>query len=230
MDAIILCGGLGTRLRSVVNGIPKPMAAIGDRPFLSVLLDRLTRVDEIDRVILSTGYLSNVITSYFGNSFNGLRIEYCEEKTALGTGGAIYKAFQMLESSWCMVQNGDTYLDFSVSEIVKSSHWQEKNIIVAKKLEKNSRYGLLVLQNDKVIGFKEKMSENLPGYINAGTYFLRKDLFSQQNQLGEVFSFEKDFLPNAVCATEFYAYKTSGQFIDIGVPEDYFVAQSILKV
>ena len=104
-----------------------------------------------------------------------------------------------------------------------------KNIIVAKKLVQNSRYGMLVLEGDRVIGFKEKINGNSSGYINGGTYFLNKDIFIKEREFERKFSFEIDFLPKAVLDSQYYAYKTNGKFIDIGVPEDYIIAQTILR-
>ena len=140
MEAIVLAGGLGTRLRSVVSDVPKPMAKINGRPFLEVLLNKLVR-NNIERIVLSTGYKGNIIKDYFGTEFNGVKIEYSHEDEPLGTGGAICRALEKIVSNDFFVFNGDTFADIPIDKFVLNEKFRNRDVIFAKVLEKNDRYG-----------------------------------------------------------------------------------------
>ncbi|NOT82076.1 MAG: NTP transferase domain-containing protein [Gallionella sp.] len=225
MEAIILAGGFGTRLRQVVPDLPKPMASVAGRPFLEILLTALARKG-FSRVVLSLGYLSEKVVAYFGDQFAGIELVYEIEDTPLGTGGAIRQALGRCKADHVFVFNGDTYLDVEASDI--EAHWQAHHapIIVARALPDTARYGRLDVVNDRVLGFSEKGLVG-SGLINAGCYVLPRDILDEY-PCGQPFSLEVDFLAKAVTQQRFDAFVTMGHFIDIGIPEDFARAQTEL--
>lgn len=227
MDAIILAGGFGTRLRSVVSDVPKPMAPVGKQPFLSYLLKYLQQYD-INKVILCTGYKHQVIEEYFSSSYNQLHIEYSIEDEPLGTGGAIKKAMSIIDSDNAIILNGDTLFNINLSEFINLHDKENADVTIALKfLNDFDRYGSVVLDGNKIIGFEEK-SYKSSGYINGGVYIINKHLFELYS-LSSTFSFEKEVLESKVAKLNIVGYKSSSYFIDIGIPEDYEKAQTEVK-
>jgi D-glycero-alpha-D-manno-heptose 1-phosphate guanylyltransferase len=225
LEAIVLAGGLGTRLSSVLDGLPKPMAPIGGRPFLEILLNSLLRHD-CQRAILSVGYRSNVIKEYFGDQFGNMRIEYSEEKDPLGTGGAIRQAISGIAGKQCLVLNGDTVVTLDYTAMLREHVvFGSKVSIAVIECADSGRYGSLLINNGIIEKFAEK-SESGSGLINAGVYVLDRDI--NWGAVGEKFSLEKDFLTPFVADLRPHAFLTSGYFIDIGIPEDYARAQKEL--
>jgi len=225
MEAIVLAGGFGRRLQSVVTDLPKPMAPVGGRPFLEILL-RLLAQKVFRRVVLSLGYRAEQISGYFGKQYAGMELAYAIEHEPLGTGGAIRLALSLCSDEPVFVFNGDTFLDLEVEAIMKAWQRDGQPLIVARRVSDTARYGRLRVENDCVIGFNEK-GEGGPGLINAGCYVFHG------NQLDEFvlhtpFSIETDYLVPAVQKKPFACFETEGLFIDIGIPEDYARAQSIL--
>lgn len=222
MDAIVLAGGEGTRLSKVLNGIPKPMAPIGNRVFLEIILRRLKQ-SQVTDVVLSVGYKANVIQQHFGSEFAGIRITYAAETYPLGTGGAIRASLAYVRGARTLVLNGDTYLELDYNRMVESHIMAGRSLsIAAVEVADTSRYGRMLVQQDTVTGFSDKASGG-SGTINAGVYVVEKNLFDLDQS--ESFSFEKDFLARFVSSLRPYAFRTSGYFIDIGIPEDYTRAQ-----
>lgn len=222
-EAIILAGGKGTRLQSVVSNVPKPMALIGEKPFLMLLLQYL-QSQGIEKVVLSVGYMYEIIQETFGESFNGLSISYSIESEPLGTGGAIAKAMTMVESQSILVLNGDSFIKIDLAEIErKIPASKNHSLLVLKEMNNVSRYGSVVLKDEVITAFEEKQFKE-KALINAGVYVLNKDIFKDKN-LPEKFSFEKDFLEKEVEKENLRGIITNGYFIDIGVPEDYQKAQ-----
>lgn len=219
---IILSGGLGTRLRSVIGDLPKPMADISGRPFLEYLLDYLIEND-IKKVIMSVGYKSQNIIKYFGKSYRSINIEYSLEDEPLGTGGAIKKAVNNMENSneIFFVLNGDTFFDVPLEEMI-DFHIQKKSLltIALKPMTECKRYGSVLLDDsNRIIGFIEKgYYKNC--FINGGIYIINKKLFELVN-LPEKFSFEKELLEVFYRKFLFFGKIFDKFFIDIGVPEDY---------
>ena len=222
-EAIILAGGKGTRLQSVVSNVPKPMALIGEKPFLMLLLQYL-QSQGIEKVVLSVGYMYEIIQETFGESFNGLSISYSIESEPLGTGGAIAKAMTMVENQSVLVLNGDSFIKIDLEEIERKIPTSENHsLLVLKEMNNVSRYGSVVLKDEVITAFEEKQFKE-KALINAGVYVLNKDIFKDKN-LPEKFSFEKDFLEKEVEKENLRGIITNGYFIDIGVPEDYQKAQ-----
>lgn len=226
MEAIVLAGGFGTRLRAVVRDLPKPMAPVAGRPFLEILLTSLSHKG-FSHIVLSLGYMANKVVSHFGDNFAGMALTYEIEETPLGTGGAVRQALLRCGNDHVFVFNGDTFLDLEVADV--ETYWQEYHvpIIVAREVPDAARYGRLESVDGRVTGFLEKGLSG-PGLINAGCYVLPVEILDGF-EIGWPFSLEADFLVNAVKSQRFNLFVTSGYFIDIGVPEDYTRAQTELE-
>lgn len=221
MEAIVLAGGLGTRLRGVVPNLPKTMAPVCGRPFLEILLTMLSGKG-FGRVILSLGHMSTTIVEYFGDRFAGMELVYEIESLPLGTGGAVRRALGRCDSDHAFVLNGDTYLDLEVGEI--EAQWQRQRcpIIVAREVPDTSRYGRLSVDNGSVVGFSEK-GRGGRGLINVGCYVFPRDIVERFPKM-ESFSLESDFLAKNAGVLVLQIFISSGYFVDIGVPEDYLRA------
>ncbi len=221
MQAIVLAGGLGTRLRSVVQDLPKPMAPINGKPFLAFVLEYLKK-QGIAEVILSVSYKYELIQEYFKNEFYGIKIYYNIEKELLGTGGAIKDALKFVKNE-VYVLNGDTLFDIDLKKLVLSNN---KICIALKQMQNFDRYGTVNVDDQGfVTSFEEKVFKK-QGLINGGIYLLKRDVFNTFD-LEKKFSFEeflqKNYRNLNAKAKIFYDY-----FIDIGIPEDYnrFIAFS----
>ncbi len=221
-EAIILAGGMGTRLKDIVKDMPKPMASVNGKPFLYHLMSNLKR-QGINHFILSVGYKNQVIKDYFGYEFEGAKISYAVEDTPLGTGGAIKLASTFVYDENFWVINGDTFVGLELNKFyVKTTL---KNISLALvEMENFDRYGIVETDDKKIISFKEKeYSEK--GFINSGIYLMSKDFINTYLPNHKKFSFEKDILEKLVDNIEIGFYKTNSSFIDIGIPEDYYKSQ-----
>ncbi|MCC9166585.1 nucleotidyltransferase family protein [Pontibacter harenae] len=231
-EAIILAGGLGTRLQSVVKDVPKPMAEVAGRPFLDYILYFLSQ-HKVQKAVLAVGYKHEVVQDYYRNLNNtfGIELSYSIETELLGTGGAIFQAAEQIESDHCFVVNGDTFFDVNLNGLAAFAEEKSADIAIAlKRVEHSQRYGhVLYSDSHQITSFKEK-GEVTGAYniINGGIYYMRKDLM-HQFQMPKKFSFEVDFLQNQLHNMKAFGKEFEGQFIDIGVPEDYALAQSVLK-
>jgi D-glycero-alpha-D-manno-heptose 1-phosphate guanylyltransferase len=218
LEAIILAGGFGTRLKKVVADLPKPMAPIHGKPFLAHLLDNLAKKG-FRRVILSVGFMSEKIIDYFQDNYSGIDLFYSVEQIPLGTGGAVRLALEKATQDHVYVINGDTYLDFEIDEIESLWNKNHRPIIVGVNVENTSRYGRLEIFDGRVVSFQEKDFIK-SGPINAGCYIFRR--IQLRNFVGkDQFSLERDFLMKEVVTEEFSYFFSRGKFIDIGIPEDY---------
>lgn len=226
MEAIILAGGFGTRLSHIVTDVPKPMAPVKNKPFLEYIMEYLI-VQGITKVILATGFKSEVISDYFGNSYKGLRILYSKEESPLGTGGALKKAIALCESDYIFIINGDTYFDVSLKDMMMFHLGEKASITIsAKKMFNYSRYGTLLCKDSLVNAFQEKrLTEE--GLINGGIYLLNKSILDNIDK--DVFSLEKDVFEAQIECIRIVAYESNGYFIDIGIPEDYYKAQEVFN-
>jgi len=228
IEAVILAGGEGKRLRAVVSDVPKPMAEIAGQPFLWWLMTQLNR-QQVGRVILSVGYKAEVIHDYFGDTFGGLEIGYSVETEPLGTGGAIRLALEKARESRVIVLNGDTYTDVDLQSLIRAFESSETDLAIGVTyLSDIARYGAVVIDEkmNTVIGFEEKQGVSA-GYINAGVYCLPQNIFLK-HLVPTRFSFERDFLAKQLKALRPVAFSGIRAFIDIGVPEDYARAQTLI--
>lgn len=227
--AIVLAGGLGTRLRSVVSDIPKCMALVNGKPFLEFVLHYLEK-QNIKKVILSIGYKKEVIIDHFGSRWKNLELEYCIEDEPLGTGGAIKKAADLITEPSFFVLNGDTLFDVDLNALANMQVSKKAAAVLAlRKVENVSRYGSVECNsNHRINAFVEKGEKQGIGLINGGIYCIDKDSF-QKKQLPEKFSIEKDYFQKYLKEMHLYGIEFSSYFIDIGIPEDYSKAQLELK-
>ena len=218
-EAIILAGGLGTRLKGVISDIPKPMAPVANKPFLVYILDYL-KEQGIERVILSVGYKYEVIEDFFGNNYKGMELLYSVENNPLGTGGGIRLAIDKLNTNETFVINGDTFFDVNLEQQEKIAFVEKSNLCLAlKPMSKFDRYGSVAVENNIITSFVEKQFvEN--GLINGGVYWLKKSFLESFNS-GQKFSFEQDLMEKQVINGTLSAYVSDTYFIDIGIPEDY---------
>lgn len=226
MQAIVLAGGLGTRLRGVVPDRPKPMAPVGGRPFLAWLLDSLV-AGGFERVVLAVGYRHELIQAHFGGAWRGMALDYSVETQPLGTGGAIRLAAGGIDRAPVFVLNGDTYLELDYRAMLDAHRAGAERMTVAVcRVDDVGRYGALEVRDGYIRGFTEKGGSG-PGLINGGTYLL-SDAVVQRLPRDESFSFEQRVLVGALDDIRPAAFVTPGLFIDIGVPEDYARVQQLL--
>jgi D-glycero-alpha-D-manno-heptose 1-phosphate guanylyltransferase len=225
MEAIVLAGGLGTRLRTVVPDLPKPMAPVAGRPFLAWILDRLADAD-FRRAVLAVGYRHEVIRDHFRLDYRGVELVYSVEDAPLGTGGAMRLALGYVTGSPVFVLNGDTYLDvdYVAMSAAHAAHGVALSVAVVR-VPDVSRYGSLEIEDDRISGFLEKGSHG-PGYINAGVYLVDAGLLAGI-PAGTPYSFEQELMVPGVSMLRPLAFRSDGLFIDIGVPEDYERAQGL---
>lgn len=223
-EAIILAGGMGTRLKSIITEIPKPMAPVGSRPFLEIILDNLSD-QGIEHVILSVGYKHEVISNHFGNRYADIKIDYAIEIEPLGTGGAVSLALDQLDSNQFFMMNGDTLFDVNLQALSNFHKKNQSDISIAlKPVSNQNRYGLVrVDSNSKIVEFAEKQPID-KGLINGGIYATSKT-FIESLSLPTKYSWEKEVLEKQTSLARMYGYETDSYFIDIGIPSDYSKAQ-----
>jgi len=227
-EAIILAGGLGTRLRDAVPDLPKCMAPVAGRPFLSYVIDYL-RMQGIERFVFSLGYKSDIIEEFLQKEYPTLDYTSVVEQEPLGTGGAIHLAIQKAFSKNVVVANGDTLFKISLHDLFKTHHDNDAECTLALKPMQNfDRYGKVdISDNATIISFREKQFY-IDGLINGGIYVLNREKFLLRS-LPQKFSFEKEYLETFCREGKFYASIQNGYFIDIGIPQDYQRAQLELQ-
>lgn len=226
MQAILLCGGMGTRLRSVVADRPKPMADICGKPFLQYLLEML-RDKGITEVIFALGYMGEMIEAYFqdGSGF-GLKIAYSYEKEPLGTGGAIRNALPKILEEEVLVLNADTYFPMDYQGLYRFHQENAGDFSLATRaVEDISRYG--AVRRDaagRILAWNEKLEDggqkSLAGEINGGIYVMKKSLIAEIPEGKQ--SLEQDCIPKWLSeGKRIFGLPFHGYFMDIGIPEDY---------
>jgi D-glycero-alpha-D-manno-heptose 1-phosphate guanylyltransferase len=230
--AIILAGGKGTRLQSVVSEVPKPMAPINGLPFLEIQINYWIS-QGVNNFILSVGYKNEVIVNHFGSKFNGAVIKYTIEKIPLGTGGAILKAIAENNiTEPFLLLNGDTYFDVSVKHLHEFHSKKGSNFTFSVfKSDNTSRYlGLNVDSNMKIISSDLIIEEIGIKYVNGGVYIINPKIFDNlEFEPNKQISLESEVIPRLICNNiSLYACEFDTKFIDIGIPDDYFNAQTFL--
>lgn len=226
--AIILAGGLGTRLRETVPDLPKCMAPVGGRPFLAYVIDYL-RSQNVQQFIFSLGYQSQIIKDYLQKEYATLDYAVVVEEEPLGTGGAMQLAIQKTNAKNVLITNGDTLFKIHVEQLFSFHQNQNAECTMALKATQNfDRYGVVETnENGKIISFKEKKFYQ-QGLINGGVYILSREKFLSHS-FPDKFSFEKDYLEKFYKEGKFYGSVQNRYFIDIGIPEDYRKAETDLK-
>ena len=218
---LVLAGGFGTRLRSLVSDVPKPLAPVAGQPFL-VHLIRHWVVQGVNDFIFLLHYESQKIESMLGelscrNEFSGVTFRVVVENTPLGTGGAILNAIDILSiNDGFLVANADTWLGSGVEELAA----MKSPALAAVEVSNSQRYGTLKFEGDKISVFKEKLDSIGHGHINSGLYHLLPEIFSEF-AVGSSFSIETDVFPSLVSSRKLEVVKLDVSFIDIGIPEDY---------
>ena len=230
MEVIILAGGLGTRLRSVVDKVPKCMAPVAGKPFLWYILKYLTRYN-VTHVILSVGYLREVIYKWIDEVRNEFpfAFDYAVEKVPLGTGGGIRLALQQSVANEVIILNGDTFFDVNLIHLMEEHRRMDSSLTVAlKPMTEFDRSGAVEYSGDgRIIAFHEKVYCK-QGLINGGVYVIDKLKLSLDNQ-PEKFSFESAVMEKQCQYGNLYGVISNGYFRDIGVPEDYKQANDDFK-
>lgn len=222
MQAVLLAGGLGTRLKSVVNDRPKPMALIGEKPFMAYLVHELI-LQGINHIIFAVGYKGTMVEEYFkdGSGF-GVQVDYAYEEALLGTAGAIKNAAGFIRDDQFLVLNADTFYQIDYSRLQTLSQDMSLDMaLVLRKVPDISRYGKAVLKDNRLMAFNEKSEEAVPGTINGGVYLMKRELL-QEIPNGKV-SLEHDMIPRWLSEGKALGgIVNDGYFIDIGVPADYY--------
>ncbi len=233
MEAIILAGGKGERLQSVVSDVPKPMAPIHARPFLEWLMDYWMG-EKVDRFILAVGYKFDLIQKHFGPKYKNAALDYSIEREPLGTGGGLLLALSRLkEKKPFLVLNGDTFFEMSLKDLV-NQHIQKKSIwsMALAEASLNNRYsGIQLDGNGKVIAMEVQNTRASNRLVNGGVYLMNPDVFSGLDfHQPKKISLETEVIPRMISEKKpLYGFLSKGRFIDIGIPEDYERANRIFK-
>ena len=227
MDVIILTGGKGTRLRSKIKDIPKTMADVNGKPFLERTLEWLSGFN-VNNVILAVGYKKEYIKEYFGNKYKKMNIIYSEENEPLGTGGAIKKALIQSNEKNIIVMNGDVFARVDLNKMLEQ-HIRLNSVmtIAIKEMIKFDRFGVVKFNGDKITSFEEKKYVE-KGFMNTGMYVVKKYIF-ENKIIQDSFSIENDYLNKYVAIDKISPFIYEGQFVDIGIPEDYKKIKEIIK-
>jgi D-glycero-alpha-D-manno-heptose 1-phosphate guanylyltransferase len=222
-EAIILAGGLGTRLAGTIGDLPKPMAPVAGRPFLEWQLDALARRG-VARVILSVGHRREAVEGHFGARYGALAIAYAREDSPLGTGGAVVNAMESVQGDAAFVLNGDTFIRAPLAAL-ESRPGCAIAMLVAR-VPDAARFGTVVVTDQRVAGFREKAGGG-PGLVNSGVYWIAKRALAGLTARGP-FSLERDFMEPRVAELAMCAVVTDEPFVDIGVPESLAAAATLI--
>lgn len=226
MQAVILAGGAGTRLRSIVKDRPKPMACFGDKPFLEYQVDSLRR-SGVTEVILCTGYLHEHIENHFQDGRRwGIRVSYSRERVPLGTGGAIHNALPLIHGSFLLL-NGDSFLELDVHTFAEAHaerrHHDSRVVgtLALTRVADARAYGSVEMDSERcIVRYREK-SAAMSSWISAGVYALEPEVFDRW-PAGTVISLEKDIIPEALDrGGRMFGHPADGFFVDIGTPEGF---------
>ena len=222
-DAMILCGGLGTRLRPVIGGAQKVLAPVLDTPFLGILADNLITAG-FRHFIFCTGYQKDAVRSFIQERFSGLpdiSYEFSEEDEPLGTGGAVKKAFSLVRGVRALVANGDTFVRLDFPAFFERHTVTGAVLTIALAQSEREDGGTVSLDSEaRLVAFREKQSPLPSSYINAGVYIMEKGI-ERFFPDAEKFSLEEDVFPLAARAGVSGGVVTNGAMLDIGTPERY---------
>lgn len=229
LEAVILAGGLGTRLRSVVADRPKVLATVAGRPFITRLLDQLVATG-INRVVLCTGYKAELVEATLGESYRGMTLVYSVESEPLGTGGAVRLALAKLNASTVLMMNGDSFCAADLSSFTTThAARQAKASMLLTEMPDTSRFGRVEFAADgHVTAFIEKGQVAGPGWINAGIYLLDRTLLAEIEP-GRAVSLEREVFPTWVAQRTLMADALGKRFLDIGTPESFAAAESFFQ-
>jgi D-glycero-alpha-D-manno-heptose 1-phosphate guanylyltransferase len=220
MQAVVLAGGLGTRLRPVVADWPKVLATVHGRPWAMFLLDQLANAG-IRQVVLLTGFKADQVQNALGEVYRGMRLVYSRESTPLGTAGAVRAALPLLINRAILLMNGDSYCAVDLAALREFHFRREADFsMVLAQSPDASRFGTVRVREDgRVVGFEEK-TQSAGGWINAGIYLMATSLIAEIAPHRQI-SLEKEMFPPWIGRKAFYGFHTNGRFLDIGTPESY---------
>lgn len=226
VPAAILAGGLGTRLRPRVAHVPKVLAPIQGRPFVTFILDQLAKAS-LRRILLLTGHRAAMVEAALGNRHGPLRLEYSREENPLGTGGAIRHALNRLDAQTILLMNGDSYCSVNLPALHAQHRRSRADLsMVVTRVADAGRFGEVRLRADGAVGgYTEKTGHSTPGLINAGIYMVQRSLLDELPAEAPC-SLERDWLPRWIAARNVAAFPTEGPFLDIGTPESYATAEA----
>lgn len=225
--AVILAGGLGTRLRPAVGDLPKALAPVHQRPYLTYLLDRLAAVS-VREVVLLTGYQADRVYQALGETYRGLRLVYSPEPCPQGTAGALRRALPKLNSPAILLMNGDSWCEVDLGAFWDFQADKNSDLsLVVVEVPDASRYGKVRLAPDgRVVRFGEKEADHGAGCINAGISLLNRGLI-EEIPTGRPVSLEHDMIPGWLSrGARVHGFRCAGPFIDIGTPASYAAAEA----
>lgn len=228
-EALILAGGLGTRLQPVVADRPKPIAEVAGRPFLERLLHQLSR-HGYRRAVLCVGYKAEQIEAELGDAYGPLALAYSFEDKPLGTGGALRQAVNMVEATHVLAMNGDSFCDMDL-DAFSAVHTSQRAMatIATVHREDRSRSGAVEMAaTGRITVFAGRPVMPTPGLINAGVYMLRRELLLAI-PAGRFVSLEDKVFPQLAQRDELFGYRVDADFIDIGTPDSYQAAQDFFS-
>ena len=227
-QAIVLAGGFGTRLQTVLRDVPKPLAPVRGLPFIHYIL-RWLEENGVQRVIASTGYLADKMEEGFRRYAGKLEMVFLREDSPLGTGGAIYRALREARNGGVFVLNGDTYFPVDLNQFQREAERLGGSIAIAlRRVADVARYGAVDLNSGRIVAMNEK-GRGGPGLVNAGLYLLPADLWQRMPMPG-VFSWETDFMQPKAPVLGAAGVVLDAPFLDIGTPESYAEVETVLPV
>jgi D-glycero-alpha-D-manno-heptose 1-phosphate guanylyltransferase len=219
-EVIILAGGFGTRLKSVINDLPKCLAEVSGKPFLSYVIDSLINFN-YSHFVFSLGYKSEVIKDFIETNYPQLNVTYSIEQNPLLTGGAIRLAIEKCQEQNVLIINADTYFGFDLNQFLSNHTYQNSDISIALTYMENfDRYGVVKFDENNIINSFEEKKFQKSGFINCGYIIIKKNVILNM-PLNMPFSFEKDFLFLNLSKLKVSAFVAKAYFIDIGIPEDF---------
>ena len=224
VTVVILAGGLGTRLRSVIGDSPKVLAPVHNRPFLAYLLEQIAQAN-IKQAVLCLGYRGNQVRSVFGDAYTGMRLVYSQESSPLGTAGALRLAMPLFQSDPVLVMNGDSFceVDFEAFWTWHLTRRADATLLLTQ-VPNMHRYGRVQVDEEgRVLAFEEKDGRSTLGWVNAGVYLINHRLV-QAIPMSDAVSLEREVFP-AWVGRGLYGYPSQGRFLDIGTPEAYAMAE-----
>jgi D-glycero-alpha-D-manno-heptose 1-phosphate guanylyltransferase len=230
VDVIVLCGGKGTRLASVIGNVPKPLAQVGGSPFLDRLLSWLVESGRVNRLLLAAGHLGEQVHKRYETADIGALVEVMIEDEPLGTGGAIRNALPAINTPTFIVVNGDSFTNFLLGDLLDAHYASEVDgTIVTTEITDVSRYGSIeiVPATNRIVRFAEKASAEGPGLVSCGIYAFNS-AWALREFTSQKFSIEEFFSANVTSAC-FSAFVVKSEFIDIGTPESFAQSQNFFK-
>ncbi|MBI1900165.1 MAG: nucleotidyltransferase family protein [Planctomycetia bacterium] len=230
IDAVVLVGGLGTRLRSVVADRPKPLALVAGRPFLCAILDQFAEAG-LRRVALCAGYCGEMVAAELGNTYGPLELRHTCESQPLGTAGAVCAALPHLESSTLLVANGDSYCEADLPAFLRFHRGRNAAVsLLLTRVADTCRFGQVQCDAaGRVLCFTEKGGHRGPGWINAGIYLIERSFVESWPRTAPL-SLERDVFPSLLVSSwgGLWAFAEGGRFLDIGTLESYRASEAFL--